>query len=176
MRVNSNYDLSNITLTEGSGENAQNDIGKKFSDVVTEKETDAEKEKLSEKTLEMIDLFGPNAPDEVKQAWVKAEEETSVHIAKGGLYITPDGKHSYFTQLAGPISRKWLRGELNQTDQTDLLGSSVESAINAVNKWIYDLDHPLAGQPTRNIDEQRMIMQERAFYEAFLERLKKFLD
>lgn len=57
-------------------------------------------------------------------------------------------------------------------DQTDLLGSSVESAINAVNKWIYDLEHPLARQPAKSIDEQRMIMNERAFYEAFLEKLK----
>lgn len=106
---------------------------------------------------------------------MEAEEEKGVHIAKGGLYITPDGKHAYFTQLAGPISRKWLRGELNETDQVDLLGSSVESAINAVNKWIYDLEHPLAGQPTRSIDEHRMIMNERAFYEAFLEKLKGLL-
>ena len=58
-------------------------------------------------------------------------------------------------------------------EQTDLLGSSAESAIDAVNKWIYDLDHPLAGQPVRSIDEQRMIMQEKAFYEAFLEKLKE---
>lgn len=36
---------------------------------------------------------------------------------------------------------RWAKGEL---EQTDLLGSSAESAIDAVNKWIYDLDHPLA--------------------------------
>ncbi|MFG6344850.1 MAG: hypothetical protein K1W35_14045 [Lachnospiraceae bacterium] len=176
MRVNSNYELSSITLTNRSGENALNDVEKTFSDVITMKATETDKESLSEKVSESIDLFGPNSPDEVKQAWMEAEEETGVHIAKAGLYISPDGEHACFTRLAGQIAVKWAKGELNETDQVDLLGNSVESAINAVNKWIYDLDHPLAGQPARSIDEQRLIMQERAFYEAFLEKLEVLSD
>lgn len=147
--------------------------GKSFAEIASQKVAEAEKETVRENTLKSIDLFGPNAPDEVKQAWLEAEEETGVHIAKAGLYITPDGEHACFTRLAGQIAVKWAKGELNETDQVDLLGSSAESAINAVNKWIYDLDHPLAGQPARSIDEQRMIMQEKAFYEAFLEKLKE---
>ncbi|MBD5503918.1 MAG: hypothetical protein HDR09_09300 [Lachnospiraceae bacterium] len=145
---------------------------KSFVEIASQKVAEADKETVQDKSSEIINLFGPNAPDAVKQAWLEAEEETGVHIAKAGLYITPDGKHACFTQLAGPILRKWLRGELNETDQVDLLGSSVESAINAVNEWIYGLDHPLAGQPTKSIDEQRLMMNERAFYEAFLEKLK----
>lgn len=53
----------------------------------------------------------------------------------------------------------------------DLLGSSVGSAIKAVNKWIYDLDHPLAGQTARNMEERQLIMKEREFYEGFLNKL-----
>ena len=86
------------------------------------------------------------------------------------IILTPDGEHSFMTAAGVQTAIRWAKGEL---EQTDLLGSSAESAINAVNKWIYDLDHPLAGQPVRSIDEQRMIMQEKAFYEAFLEKLKE---
>ena len=154
---------------------AKVEVGKSFVDIANRKSAEAGKEMVQENASESINMFGPNAPDEVRQAWMEAEEKTGVHIAKAGLYITPDGKHACFTQLAGPILHKWLRGELNETDQVDLLGSSVESAINAVNKWIYDLDHPLAGQPAKSIDEQRLMMNERAFYEAFLEKLKGLL-
>ena len=118
---------------------------------------------MQEKTSAVLDVIGANAPDEVRQAWTEAEKETGVHITKCGLYITPDGEHSYMTAAGVQIAIKWSKGELNQTD---LLGSSVESAINAVNKWIYDLEHPLARQPARSVEEQRLSMNERKFYEA----------
>ena len=63
---------------------------------------------------------------------------------------------------------RWYRGEFNEND---LLGSTVESAINAVNKWIYDVDHPLAGSPARSREDQQLIMKEREFYEVFLNKL-----
>ena len=152
---------------------AQKSEEKSFVEIASQKAAEAGIESLSGKTSKSIDLFGPNAPDEVRRAWMEAEEETGMHIAKAGLYITPDGKHAWFTQLAGPIACKWMRGELNETDQADLLGSSVESAINAVNKWLYDLDHPLAGQPARSTEGQKYVAMERAFYEAFLGKLKQ---
>jgi len=151
---------------------AKSEAGKSFAEIASQKVAEADKENLSEKTSKSIDLFGSNAPDEVRQAWMEAEEETGMHIAKAGLYISPDGEHACFTRLAGQIAVKWAKGELNETDQSDLLGSSVESAINAVNKWLYDLDHPLAGQPARSIEDQKYVAMERAFYEAFLEKLK----
>lgn len=147
---------------------AKAETGKTFAEIASQKMEEAEKETAQKKIPQIIDLFGTNAPDEVKQAWMEAEKETGVHITKCGLYITPDGEHSYMTAAGVQIAIKWSKGELNQTD---LLGSSVESAINAVNKWIYDLDHPLAGQSAKSIDEQRLMMNERAFYELFLEKL-----
>ena len=133
--------------------------------------TEAGKETVQEKTSAVLDVIGANAPDEVRQTWTEAEKEIGAdgHITKCGLWISNDGKHSHMTAVGVQIALKWAKGEL---DQTDLLGSSVESAINAVNKWIYDLEHPLARQPAKSIDEQRMIMNERAFYEVFLEKLK----
>ena len=64
-----------------------------------------------------------------------------------------------------------IRWYLGQFNQDDLLGNSVESAINAVNKWIYDVDHPLAGSPARSSEDQQLIMKEREFYEVFLNKL-----
>lgn len=146
--------------------------GKTFAEIASQKVEEAEKETVQEKIPQIIDLFGANAPDEVKRAWMEAEKETGVHITKCGLYITPDEEHSYMTAAGVQIAIKWSKGELNQTD---LLGSSVESAINTVNKWIYDLEHSLAGQPARSVEEQRLSMNERKFYEAFLEKLKGLL-
>lgn len=173
MRVNNNYDFSNITFANKSEKNTSNDMGKTFTDVIAVKVAETDQKNVLIKTSEVMDLFGSRAPDEVKKAWMEAEEETGVHITKCGLCITPDGKHSCMTTMGVQIALKWAKGEL---DQADLMGSSVESAINTVNTWIYDLDHPLAGQPAKSIDEQRMIMQERAFYEAFLEKLMRFYD
>ncbi len=129
---------------------------------------------MQEKTSAVLDVIGANAPDEVRQTWTEAEKEIGAdgHITKCGLWISNDGKHSHMTAVGVQIALKWAKGEL---DQTDLLGSSVESAINAVNKWIYDLEHPLAGQPARSVEEQRLSMNERKFYEAFLEKLKGLL-
>ena len=88
------------------------------------------------------------------------------------IILTPDGEHSFMTAAGVQTAIRWAKGEL---EQTDLLGSSAESAIDAVNKWIYDLEHPLAGQPARSVEEQRLSMNERKFYEAFLEKLKGLL-
>ena len=102
---------------------------------------------------------------------LEAEKETGVHITKCGLWISNDGKHAHITQVMIQTAIKWAKGELVD-EQADLLGNSVQSAISAVEKWIYDIDHPLAGQPAKSMEEQRYIDMERAFYVVFLEKLK----
>ena len=77
------------------------------------------------------------------------------------------------TQMGIDRFVRWYRGEFNQND---LLGNSVESAIKAVNKWIYDVDHPLDGSPARSVEERQLIMKEREFYEAFLDKLLQLSD
>lgn len=72
------------------------------------------------------------------------------------------------TQMGIDRFVRWYRGEFNEND---LLGNSVESAIKAVNKWIYDADHPLAGSPARSEEDRQLIMKEREFYEVFLNKL-----
>ncbi len=62
-----------------------------------------------------------------------------------------------------------LRGE---TDYSDILGSTVKSAIRATEKALYDLDHPLASA-YRSIEAEQARIKEREFYVAFLEKLEQ---
>lgn len=43
----------------------------------------------------------------------------------------------------------WIKGE---EAQYNIFGNSVESAISFAEKAIYGIDHPLAGQPTKNME------------------------
>ena len=132
------------------------------------KSVETDKEVVQEKTAAVLDTIGSQAPDEVKQAWTEAEKEMDGFFTVFGLWISDDGKHSHMTQMGVQIGLKWAKDEL---DQAGLLGNSVDSAKSAVKKWIYDLDHPLAGQPARSIEEQKWIEIERKFYESFLDKL-----
>lgn len=44
--------------------------------------------------------------------------------------------------------------------------------IRVAEKALYDIDHPLPGSPAKSIEVQQETMKERAFYVAFLEKLK----
>lgn len=50
------------------------------------------------------------------------------------------------------------------------MGSTVESAVRATEKALYDLDHPLA-PAYRSIEAEQARIKEREFYVAFLEKL-----
>ena len=145
------------------------DAGKSFVEIASQKVAESDKESTQEKTSAVLELIGANAPDEVRQAWTEAEKEMGGWFTVGGSWVSADGKHSFMTQMGVQIALKWAKGEL---DQANLLGNSVQSAINAVEKWMYDFDHPLAGQPARSVEEQKLSMNERKFYETFLEKLK----
>ena len=145
------------------------DAGKSFVEIASQKVAESDKESTQEKTSAVLELLGANAPNEVRQAWTEAEKEMGGWFTVGGSWVSADGKHSFMTQMGVQIAIKWAKGEL---DQANLLGNSVQSAINAVEKWMYDFDHPLAGQPARSVEEQKLSMNERKFYETFLEKLK----
>ena len=145
------------------------EAGKSFVEIASQKAAESDKETTQEKTSAVLELIGANAPDEVRQAWTEAEKEMGGWFTVGGSWVSADGKHSFMTQMGVQIALKWAKGEL---DQANLLGNSVQSAINAVEKWMYDFDHPLAGQPARSVEEQKLSMNERKFYETFLEKLK----
>jgi len=160
---------------------AKADSGKNFAETVSLKATETDKEKMQEKPSKVLefaeaaqeraaaafDTIGAYAPDEVRQAWMEAVEETGTNVS-----FSYDGEqfHIPLPQLMVQRVVRWLKGEV---DPGNLLGNSVESAISVIEKAIYDIDHPLPGQPAKSIEEQREILKERAFYEAFLEKLKQ---
>ena len=58
------------------------------------------------------------------------------------------------------------------TENFDILGSTVESAIQATKEALYDLEHPRVYTP-RSIEVQQARIKEGEFYRAFLERLEQ---
>lgn len=120
----------------------------------------------------VLDSLAQHAPEEVRQAFLEAEKETGGIITVFGLWISNDGKQSYMTQMGVERFVRWYNGDFNESD---LLGTTVGSAINAVKKWIYEVDHPLSGQPS-GAEEKKLMAMERAFYVLFLEKLKKLSD
>ncbi len=122
-------------------------------------------ETVQERAAAAFDTIGAYAPDEVKQAWMEAVGETGTNVS---FSHDKEGFHIPLPQLMVQRVVRWLKGEV---DPGNLLGNSVESAISVIEKAIYDIDHPLPGQPAKSMEEQREIMKERAFYVAFLEKL-----
>lgn len=151
---------------------AKAETGRTFADIVGQKETEVDKEVKGRNAGRVLDSIAEHAPDEVRQAFLEAEKETGGALTVFGLWISNDGKQAYMTQMGIDRFVRWYHGDFNQSD---LLGTSVESAINAVKKWIYDVDHPLGGQPT-GAEERKLAAMERAFYESFLEKLRKLAE
>lgn len=106
--------------------------------------------------------IAPNAPEEVKQTWMKAVEQTGVN----GVGLEENGMMSHITQLDVQRAIKWYHGK-----DTDVLGETVESARQAVEKALYDLEHPLEPLANRSAGVQKQIEKEKQFYEKFLENL-----
>ena len=144
------------------------ETGKTFAEIASQKSVEADKEAAQKKFSAVLDHIGSQAPDEVKQAWKEAEEETGGFITVYGLWISDDGKECHITKMMVDRFVRWFKGDVNQDD---MLGNSVQTAMSAVEKWIYDLDHPLIGQSARSIEDRRLIEIERKFYESFLDKL-----
>ncbi len=120
-----------------------------------------EKADYNEKAFEMV---GPNAPQNVKDAWIKAAKEVNAN----GMGIGENGMMSHISQMMVQRVTKMLKGE----NTPDILGKTVESAIWATKQALYDLEHPLANTP-KSIEVQQARIKEREFYIAFLEKLEQ---
>ena len=60
----------------------------------------------------------------------------------------------------------------SETENFGILGNTVESAVQATKKVLYDLEHPVVYTP-RSIDLQQASIKEGEFYRAFLEKLEQ---
>ena len=133
-----------------------------FMETVEEKAAQGRAANQDEKAFEMV---GPNAPQEVKDAWMDAAKEVNAN----GMGIRGNGMMSHISQMMVQRLNKQLRGE---TENFDILGNTVESAIQATKQALYDLEHPVVYTP-RSIEVQQARMKEGEFYRAFLEKLER---
>lgn len=111
-----------------------------------------------------FDTYGSNTPDEVKQAWMETSEEMGIN----GFGMNESGQLSHISQLDVQRAERWYKGE-----DTDVLGDSVESAIFAIEKALYDLENPLEPQTNRSEEVLKQVAVEKEFYENFLEKLRE---
>ena len=168
MQISNNYNASYNAFVKKGMQNTAGNTKASFSDAVAVKTAEVDSNEVQKKTSAVLDTIGSQAPDEVKNAWMEAEKETGAFFTVFGMYISADGKHAPMTQMGIDRFVRWYRGEINPDD---LLGNSVESAVKAVNKWIYDLEHTLAGQTARSMEDRQLLMKEREFYDVFLNKL-----
>lgn len=139
-------------------------------ETVEGKETEkAEKKVVQDKAAEYdeqaFDLVGPNAPQDVRDAWMEAAKKVNAN----GMGICGNGMMTHISQMMVQRCNKILRGE---TENLDILGNTVESAILAAKQALYNLEHPTAYTP-RSIEVQQARIREREFYNVFLEKLEQ---
>ena len=170
MQICNNYNALYNAFEKKGMHNTADNTRSSFSDTVATKTAEVDSNEVQKKTSAVLDRIGSQAPDEVKNAWMETEKETGAFFTVYGMYISADGKHAHMTQMGIDRFVRWYRGEINPDD---LLGNSVESAVKAVNKWIYDLEHPLAGQTARSMEDRQLLMKEREFYDVFLNKLQQ---
>lgn len=96
-----------------------------------------------------LDILGPSAPDKVKDAWMKAEEETGVN----GYGMNGEGMLTQITMLFAMSIENMVNG-----GGRDILGNTVDSAKAVVQRALERLEIP------QNEKEKK----EQLFYEAFL--------
>ena len=95
--------------------------------------------------------------------------ETVEEKATQGKAADQDEKAFEMAGRGAPRLNKQLKGE---TENFDILGSTVESAIQATKKALYDFEHPVV-YTSRSIEVQQAGIKEGEFYRAFLEKLEQ---
>lgn len=133
-----------------------------FMEIAAEKAAQDKSDDYDEKAFEMV---GPNAPQDVKDAWMDAAKEVNAN----GMGIRSNGMMGHISQMMVQRLNKQLKGV---TENFDILGNSVESAIQATKQALHDLEHPIVYTP-RSIEVQQARIKEGEFYKAFLENLEK---
>ena len=154
------YPLAGYTARKAERSTESGTVG--FMETVAERIEQDKKTDYDEKAFEMV---GSNAPQEVKDAWMDAAKEVNAN----GMGIRGNGMMSHISQMMVQRLNKQLKGE---TENFDILGSTVESAIQAAKEALYDLEHPRVYTP-RSIEVQQARIKEGEFYRAFLERLEQ---
>ena len=136
-----------------------------FMETVEDVEEKAAQGKAVNQDEKAFEMVGPNAPQDVKDAWMKAAKEVNAN----GVGIRGNRMMSHISQMMVQRLNKQLKGE---TGNFDILGNTVGSAIQAMKKVLYDLEHPVV-YTSRSIEVQQARIKEGEFYRAFLEKLEQ---
>ena len=165
MQISSNYSMNGVLY---ENRRRQNDIPQ-FSTERAEQENESINPYMADVDFDekAFDMIGPNALQDVKDAWMKAAKEVNAN----GMGIKKNGMLSHISQMMVQRLNKQMKGEGDE-DNIDILGNTIESAIQATSQALYDLDHPREYVP-KSIEVQQACMKEREFYVAFLEKLEK---
>ena len=124
MQINSNYSMNGVPYET---RRKQDNIPQFSTECVVQENENinpymAEAD-FDEKAFGMI---GPNAPQDVKDAWMEAAKEVNVN----GMGIKKNGMLSHISQMMVQRLNKQLNGE-GDVDNIDILGNTTESAIQA---------------------------------------------
>ena len=165
MQINSNYSMNGVSYET---RHKQNNIPQ-FSTECAVQENENINPYMAEADFDekAFAMIGPNAPQDVKDAWMEAAKEVNAN----GLGIKGNGMLSHISQMMVQRLNKQLKGE-GDVDNLDILGNTTESAIQATKQALYNLDHPVVYTP-KSIEVQQACIKEREFYVAFLEKLEK---
>lgn len=80
-----------------------------------------------------------------------------------------NGKISHISQMMSAKAVNWYHGEKNYYD---ILGSTIESAMEAAKQALYNLENPLVPHSSRKIEVQQQILKEKNFYRTFIKKLE----
>ena len=120
-----------------------------------------------------FDQTFPNAPDDIKDAWIEMSIESGMNQITG---ITLDGKHAHISQI---MVQKAIRDYNISHGNFQFVepgwGESAGSIINILNRGIHDIDNPLQGQPEKNDEVKKLIANERSFYVKMLDYLSAWI-
>ncbi len=164
MQVNSNYQ-QNIGAYENKRKSSKTPT---FAQCVTEKEEERiQRVPTADFEERVLQNAGPNAPQSVKDAWIETVKEVGVN----GLGETKNGR----THITDMHMQQIIANYYGLLHSDDILGESVESAIRATQKALYDFDHPLEPNRVISMEERQALVKERQFYVSFLEKLEKLL-
>ena len=122
--------------------------------------TYTENNEVKDNTAIDFSRFAPNAPEEVKQAFMEAAEETEYIEGERMDYLSQVFIHQVENRQNGVA------------DYTDVFGGSIASALQAAREILYDLENPLMPISQRGQNAAKYIEQEKQFYRAFIEKLE----
>ena len=125
--------------------------------------TYTENNEVKDNTAIDFSRFAPNAPEEVKQAFMEAAEENGYYEYSG------KGKMNYISQI---LVRQVENRQNGVENYTDVFGGSVASALQAAREMLYDLENPLMPDNQRSEEVIKYREKEKEFYRAFIEKLE----